>query len=477
MSPYRRHLRFASSLVALSLLCTVGLARAQGEAAPELPPAATEPSPAEPSTDAVPGTAPRAPAPPVAAPLPTPVAAPASPPSASSSAVAAAPGSDVDEAPLRDPDDVFLLAKDDPRIPTFLRALRAGKDSLRLGGYIQPGFRYVTDTDFNQDDSDGFEFNNARLIGMGDLTIAGDFGAAFRFNFDVNRGNFLVRDTYGSLTFKKELVAIDVGQLKMPLGLAMIQSEAKLQFPISPVTRRLSFGRDLGAQLRSGFELGPAWIEASFMIANGEGGFRQRRNLDDEFVYAGRLEVAPLGRMELTEPDLDDSDFQLTFGFSAGRNGYLGNELGLQDAGAAETKLEGDVRMWFKGASLRAEYLRAMRSDTDSTQGYGRQALIVQAGYVLPIPIRVPQFELVAKLQQYDINDSLVGDEDPAAYIVENTEARVLQFGANAYLAKHAAKVQVVYQLTDLLEGPTVDADGNVLIGDAVLAFLQFAWL
>jgi hypothetical protein len=474
MSSHSRHLRFASSLVALSVLSSVGLARAQGGSAPDVPPATTEPPPGEPPAVAAPETT----APAVAPLAPPPAAPPAAP--AAPTAAPSAPGTTeiaADEAPMRDPDDVFLLEKDDPRIPTFLRALRAGKDSLRLGGYIQPGFRYVTDTDFNQDDSDGFEFNNARLIGMGDLTFAGDFGAAFRFNFDVNRGNFLVRDTYGSLTFKKELLAIDVGQLKMPLGLAMIQSEAKLQFPVSPITRRLSFGRDLGAQIRSGFDLGPAWIEASFMLANGEQGFRQRRNLDDEFVYAGRLEVAPLGRMEMTEPDLDDSDFQLTFGFSAGRNGFLGNELGLQDAGAAETKFEGDVRMWFKGASLRAEYLRAMRSETNSTTAYGRQALVVQAGYVLPIPIRVPQFELVAKLQQFDINDSLAGDEDPAAYIVENSEARILQFGANAYLAKHAVKLQVVYQLTDLLEGPGVDADGNVLIGDAVLAFLQFAWL
>jgi hypothetical protein len=458
---------------------------AAGSARAQTPPAEPTAPPATPSAAPVEEPAPPVASPPAPGAAPTPVVAPAPEPIALAPApaakpVAAAPqasAADADRGPSRDPDDVFLMAEDDPRIPTFLRALRAGKDSLRLGGWIQPGFRYVTDTEFNDDDADGFEFNNARLIGMGDLEIGAGFGAGFRFNFDVNRGNFLVRDTYGTLSFKKELVAIDVGQLKMPLGLAMLQSEAKLQFPVSPITRRLSFGRDLGAQIRSGFELGPTWIEASFMLANGEGGFRQRRNLDDEFVYAGRLEVAPLGRMELTEPDLDDSDFQLTLGFSAGRNGYLGNELGLQDVGAAETKIEGDVRMWFKGASVRAEVLRAMRGDTASNDGYGRSALVVQAGYVLPIPIRVPQFELVAKLQQYDVNTELAGDEDPEQYLVENTETRVLQFGANAYLAKHAAKIQVVYQLTDLLEGPMVDPDGNVLLGDAVLAFLQFAWL
>src|SRR5690606_23614551 len=67
-------------------------------------------------------------------------------------------------------DDSF--ADDDPRLPSFLKAMRLGEDSLLLGGYIQPGFTYVSDTEFNPDDQDGFEFNNVRLIGRGDKTIA-----------------------------------------------------------------------------------------------------------------------------------------------------------------------------------------------------------------------------------------------------------------------------------------------------------------
>jgi hypothetical protein len=376
----------------------------------------------------------------------------------------------------KDPDDTFLMSQDDPRVPSFLRALRLGKDSLLLGGFIQPAFFYVADTDFNEDDTDGFDFNNARILGMGDLEIYEGFGAGFRFNFDVNRGNFSVRDVYGTLHYRRDLAALDVGQLKTPFGASLLQSEAKLQLPISPITRRLTFGRDLGVQARSDFPVGPAWFHVAAMIANGEQGFRARRNLDNEFVYIGRIEVAPLGRMERTEPDLNNSDFQLTAGFSAGHNSALTNDLGLQDAGAQETKFEGDLRMWFKGATLRGEYIRAFRGENESGPGFSRYGLVVQAGYVLPIPIPLPQFEIVGRFQMADVNMNLDGTEGPD-YVVDNTETRVIQIGLNAYLAKHAAKVQAMYQLTDLLEGPMVDENGDVLIGDAFMMAFQFAWL
>jgi hypothetical protein len=70
---------------------------------------------------------------------------------------------------------------------------------------------------------------------------------------------------------------------------------------------------------------------------------------------------------------------------------------------------------------------------------------------------------------------SLQGDEDED-YVIDNTETRVLQFGANAYFAKHAAKLQVMYQLTDLLEGQ-VPTGEDVPIGDAFVTALHFAWL
>lgn len=455
-----------------SAAIVVGLIIAPTSAAAQpLPDVPTSAQPAEPLA---PPTAP----PPTVAPVHAPPTA-AAPPSSGPPAPLA-DGAPVPEAPADEkkevPFDAFTATPDDPRVPNFLRALRLGKDSLLLGGYLQPGFRYVTDTAFNNDDTDGFEFQNARLIGRGEVTIYEKFGAAFRFDFDVNNGNFSVRDVYGSLFWDKDLVALDVGQFKVPFGLASLQPESKLQFPVASSTRRISFDRDLGAQLRTDFSVEDVWFHLAVMIANGEGGFRQRRNLDDNFLVAGRIEVAPLGRMPLDEPDLEDSPFQFALGVNAAHNGALGNELGIADVGAQETRFGGDARLHFKGATLRGEYLRGFRSSLETSPAFQRYAVSAQLGYVLPIPIPFPKFEVVARYQQFDVNTDRDGTEGED-YVVDDTETRGLQFGANVYFAKHAAKLHFMYQLTDLLEGPQTDVNGDVLLGDTILVGVQVAWL
>ncbi len=375
------------------------------------------------------------------------------------------------------PFDAFLAAPDDPRIPNFLRALRLGKDSLLIGAYLQPGFRYVVDTDFNQDDSDGFQFQNARLIGRGDVTIYKKLGASARFDFDVNLGNFSVKDVYGTLYWDKDVAALDVGQFKVPFGLAELQPESKLQFAVPADTTRLMFGRDIGVQLRSDLPLGPTNLHLAAMIANGDGGFRQRTNLDNQFLYAGRVELSPLGRMDWSEADLEELRIpKLAAGFSAAYNSGLGNELGVSDAGTGELRIEGDLRFAWRGLTLRGEYLHGFRAENDASPKFERYAASAQIGYVLPIPIPFPKFELVTRFEQLDVNTSLDGTEE-ADYVVDNTATRVLQFGANAYLAKHAVKLHFLYQLTDLLEGPQTDSDGNVLLGDTVYVVSQFGWL
>ncbi|NUP10962.1 MAG: hypothetical protein HOW73_33365 [Polyangiaceae bacterium] len=404
--------------------------------------------------------------------VPPPPAVPPPPPEAG----APPPAQPETQKPVEFPSDAFLPVADDPRIPSFLRALRLGADSLLLGGYVQPGFRFVNDTPFNADDSDGFVFENARIIGRGQYTFYEKLGAALRFDFDVASGNFAVRDVYATLFWDQDLVALDVGQLKVPFGLSELQSESKLQFAVGSPTRKLAFGRDLGVQLRSDFPIGPVWFRVAAMMANGEGGFRQRVNLDGEFLYAGRIEVAPLGRMQLSESDLEDSKPQLTAGVSAGYNGALGNELGPADVGAGEKRIEGDVRFWFRGLTLRGEYIHGFRDDTESAAGYERYAASAQIGYVLPIPIPLPKLEIVTRFSMFDVNGSADGTEGDD-YVVDNTETRTLDFGANAYIAKHAAKVSFLYRLTDLLEGPQTDENGDVLIGDTVFVMMQVGWL
>lgn len=389
-------------------------------------------------------------------------------------------GASVDSTTTDGGATVFVDDRGESSTPKFLQPLRLGEDSLILGGYIQPGFIGVADTEFNQDDQEGFDFANARLTGRGTQTVHKKLYVGFKFNFDVNRGNFGVRDVYGTIGWRDGLIEFDVGQMKQPFSLALIQSESQLQFALSPRTRIIAFGRDQGFRLSSEKTLGRRfWLSGQFMMANGEGGFRARRNLDDKFQYTGRVEVGPLGKVAYDEPDLTPakkSKLRFVLAANAGHTESLGKGLGINDVGAAETRVGADARMHWHGASFRAEYLHGFRAENGDEEALERWAFNVQAGYVLPIPIKLPRFEVVFRYTQSDINTDLDGTEGPD-YVVDNTEVRFIEPGLSIYLFGHAAKLHMSYLLTDLLEGPRTDVNGAPLIGDTFFAFFQFAWL
>lgn len=388
-------------------------------------------------------------------------------------------------APSTTPDPVTPVAVEtrptrraSAKTPKFLRPLTLAGESLRLGGYLQPGFVHVSNTEFYADDQDGFDFANARVTGRGRHAIHGALQIGFDFNFDVNAGNFSVRDAAGSLIWRDGLLRFDIGQLKQPSSLSLLQYQWGLQFPFSPDTRRIAFGRDQGASISSrGRIADKVHLSAAFMIANGEGGFRQRRNLDEKFLYTGRVELGGLAPVDLDDPDLGHSDFGFVFGAYAGHAKALGNGLGLDDVGASETRTGGDLRLKYRGLSARVEYLRGFRgANGPESPALERYATAAQVGYLLPIPIALPRFELVFRFQQSDVNTTRDGTEG-AEYVVDNTARRIYEPGLVTYLYGHHAKLMLSYQLTDLVEGPRVDTNGAPLIGDAFLAFFQVAWI
>jgi hypothetical protein len=262
----------------------------------------------------------------------------------------------------------------------------------------------------------------------------------------------------------------------MPFGLALLQSEAYMQMPFSARTRQLSFGRDLGAQVRGTLNTQDMVFKWWGMVANGEGGFRQRRNLDDEYVFAGRVELAPLGAMPRSEADLERGPLRIAVGANLGWTPSLNNALGLADVGAKEHRYGADVRLQWQGLSVRAEMLLGDRGNNEAGEGFWRYGAYLQAGYVLPWKVEDIQWEPAIRIEQIDLNrdtDGLVG----ADYAIEQTESRTYEVGINTYLAQHDAKVHLTYRRTDLQEGPVVDRDGGPLIDDSVLLFAQVGWL
>ena len=86
------------------------------------------------------------------------------------------------------------------------------------------------------------------------------------------------------------------------------------------------------------------------------------------------------------------------------------------------------------------------------------------------------------RLTQYDVNDGLDGyiqgpNGGKIYQVLDNSERRETEFGLTAYFKDHALKINVMYRMTDFLEGPETDVEGNPLIGDSVFTYMQFGWL
>ena len=155
-------------------------------------------------------------------------------------------------------------------------------------------------------------------------------------------------------------------------------------------------------------------------------------------------------------------------------------DLSLGDAGAEEWRAAGELRLKWRGLSVRGEFVTAQLSGDSAAQEYGRRAFYAQAGYVLPLDF-VPKLELVARFARYDLNDEEdgyvpVGDRLQFE-VQDNAETQQVDVGLNAYVVGHRLKVMLMYRLTDFQEGAEVDEDRDVLIGDTFYAFLQLGWL
>lgn len=381
--------------------------------------------------------------------------------------------------------------------------------ALRLGGYFQPGFAFVKDTPFDQQDRDGFVFFNARLTGEGDQRVSDDVIVGMRFNFDVGGGTFAVRDVFGTVDLLDGLFNIGVGQLKVPFMLAERTSESQLQFPVNtPLRTRtrqlrgagLSQGRDRGVRVRSQGMAGSVWLAGEIGIFNGEGQ-NALQNSDDEYLYSGRFEVGPLGELDYAEPDLESSDFKFALGVSVSMTPSIASRSqGVGDTGAEDQRIAVDMRLRAAGFSLRAEYVQSKQTSDDSDQNVDRYGIYAQAGYVLPLGLPV-QIEPAVRFSQYDNHDREDGVSQIATAsgtearydVSDNSETRMVDIGLNTYIHGHALKLMLMYRFTDFLEGPQTDlgwreltrtgalggqaGEGEVLIGDSFYAMCQFAWL
>jgi hypothetical protein len=241
--------------------------------------------------------------------------------------------------------------------------VQVGGDALILGGYLAGGFVGTVDTAFNAEDQEGFVLNHARLFGKGKVEFGQGGEAGFKLEFDVAKGTFDLKDAYGTFGYKKDLLVFDVGQVKVPFSTVTLISDAlRTVYTPSGLYSKMGMSRDRGVRMSSAYKIKNAYLKWQFGVFNGEGANSPLNNIDTHFLYAGRVAVAPIGKMDESESDLKASTpkFELAVG-AAGTDLQSRDELGKNDKGGKEVRVTGSARVHAKGFSLLGEAIWPLR--------------------------------------------------------------------------------------------------------------------
>lgn len=411
----------------------------------------------------------------------------ASPYTAAESSDVAVPSSAADDAYLTAPESAEEGAdaaadvdeEKEPlldRMSSRLRPLSLGDDYVTLGGYVSPVFDAVGNTEADTNDYEGFALRTSRVIVTTNYDFNENFSAGAKIELDFLSGGVTTTDAYAQMEFWKKRIRFSAGQMKTAFSLSQLTSDSSRQFArgrgLSPTASRLQGYRDRGLRLDVSVPIGQTHLTWIASVSNGEG-MNVNRNVDSRLLYSTFLDFAPLGELSMGEADLENSPFRFAVGGSAWHTPNVSaSEFGFAGRGSAETRYALHGRLKFRGLSVRGEYLASHSEKMPGQDQILRRGWYAQAGYVLPW-LDWPQIELVARVEQVDLNDLLTGFETSTTDF-EVTKLRRFELGANAYLLDHRIKVMAVYRRVTPLEGPNRAANGERHFGDEFTIGMQF---
>lgn len=346
--------------------------------------------------------------------------------------------------------------------PTFL-------DNMHLFGQIQLFWNVVDEDDVApgygriKAEKEGFRLNRVRF---------GVEGNIFKFvNYKVKVGvdppninpmkqlksdedeyeinNVKLLDAYVDLTYFT-FASLSLGSSKPPFSRQRLTSSRYLQLiNRAIVVEELTPERDLGVMIHGKFFDGFLKYAAGFYNGNGE--FVEGDD-NDQYLWAARIEVNPLGDFVSIEGDFE-RDLKIGIGGSFFHNTHL--EMKTHGLG-------GDLELKHKGASLRFEYIWI--EDDPVFQGYHDQHLFdpteregwyVQGGFfILPSIL-----EVAARYEEYDDNN----------HLQNNGDIKYTTVGANYFVkGDHDYKIQLYYIWRE--------EDGNKIENDSLMAQFQLAF-
>jgi hypothetical protein len=336
--------------------------------------------------------------------------------------------------------------------------------SFHLGGYLQPQAR-LRQNSAASGDEDGFRIRRARLIATAKTKVH-DVEISTTVEGELSP-QFALLDAYG--TAKASLPGdgswrVDAGQVKAPFSRQDLLSDSVLAFVEKPELASLAPDRQVG--VRGAVEVpGVPMVQVWGGIFDGES-IDQIQNLDEHFMYVGRVEVHPLGRGEkLAESDFTD---QITIGAHVMQN--------TRDLDATHTEDDfgwgGDATAAWNGLYATVEYLQIdHRFPEGGTHAYHSNGWVAEASYLLPLAdCWKKQLEVGARVEEIDRNDFVPVDNPGDG----NQSLRYLTGNLSYYLRQHDIKVQASYAHIVEVEdksrtGDDITFDNDTLLVQATL--------
>lgn len=350
------------------------------------------------------------------------------------------------------------------------------KTTVELDGYIQPQFRVRQDTGggvTNREDTNGFRFARVRpmIRAKTSLPEGLEFGAFFEVEVQPT---FQLVDGFAGLTKKMEqdgLLVVDIGQMRVPISRQQLLSDSRLAFTDKAQIATIAPRRDLGGRVTF-VAPGLRQVKVIGGVFNGEGP-NQVKNINQKFLYAGRVELNLLGK----EGPLQESNWGDSFLTLAGSIGF--QRLANGDATDTEKYFGADISGAYEGLSGSFEYLIVKHSSTTDgdpmslAPDHKANGFNAQLGYLLPFelpPGGASRIELGARVEEIDRNDTvpIVNPGDPEQSV------RILTGVVTYYVRKHSLKVQLALQHFIEIEDETAAHDPATYDNDQAVVQLTY---
>jgi phosphate-selective porin OprO and OprP len=327
-----------------------------------------------------------------------------------------------------------------------------GHFSLTVRGRIQTRVSVIENRDSNEVDID-FAVRRARLVFLGhlwsqDVQFYVQLGFA-PLDLEPDQ-NIVVRDAVVTWSGLRDL-NVRLGQTKVPFSRQRVISSSALQFvDRSIVNAELNLDRDIGLHLFSNDLFGlDGKLGYQLSVTGGDG--RNRANRGTGLLYVARLQVQPLGAVDLadsySEADISRGSrprlsMGAGFGYNQDSRRTLSTHGGFFQTGSFDYQhVEVDVIFKMAGFSVQAEMLyrradegsrTAIVEGTELTE-VSRSGLgyMIQSGYVFPSRV-----ELAARWAQVMPTRRI--ETAISAY-------REITIASSWYVSAHNLKLQLDY--------------------------------